>query len=111
MSFVFFLFHVEQLESCIARPELLSGLPSLLDGHLIHSVWLQIDPEPSYHPAKIIVEQDGIMLAAARAKNFDAIIKNIKNLYEEEFGQTVLMYPDCYIIGHHPGDYKSLFVH
>jgi hypothetical protein len=61
-------------------------------------VWLQIDPEPNFHPAKIH-DCD----AYARSKNMDAIVKNIKALYEEEFLQTVLAVPDCYILGKNPG--------
>lgn len=91
-----------QLESCLPRPEQLSGYQSLLDGHLIHSVWLQIDPEPNLHLSKVI-DEEGIHLANARSKNFDAIVRNIKSLYEEELMQTVLILPDCYILGQNPG--------
>jgi hypothetical protein len=65
-------------------------------------VWLQIDPEPNHIVTKLIVE-DGISLANARSKNIDAIVKNLRTLYEEEFCQTVLVLPDCYILGHNAG--------
>jgi hypothetical protein len=84
------------------RPEQLSGYQSLLDGHLVNSVWLQIDPEPNNHLSKII-DEEGLSLANARSKNFDAIIKNLKSLYEEELCQTVLILPDCFILGQNPG--------
>lgn len=91
-----------QLESCLPRPEQLSGYQSLLDGHLIHSVWLQIDPEPNHHLSKII-DEEGASLANARSRNIDAIVKNLKSLYEEELCQTVLILPDCYVLGQNPG--------
>jgi hypothetical protein len=91
-----------QLESCLPRPEQLSVYQSLLDGHLINSVWLQIDPEPNNHLSKII-DEEGLSLANARSKNFDAIVKNLKSLYEEELCQTVLILPDCFMLGHNPG--------
>lgn len=90
-----------QLESCLPRPEQLSGYQSLLDGHLIHSVWLQIDPEPNHHLSKII-DEDGT-LGNSRTRNIDAIIKNIRSLYEDELCQTVLILPDCYVLGQNPG--------
>lgn len=95
------LFILFQLESCLPRPEVLSGYQSLLDGSIIFSVCLQIDPEPQHHLTKLI-DLDVISLSNARAKNFDAIVKNIKALYEEELGQTVLVLPDCVIMGHSP---------
>lgn len=96
--FVIFL----QLESCLPRPEQLTGYHSLLDGHLIHSVWLQIDPEPNHHMSKII-EEEGASLANARSRNIDAIVRNIKSLYEDELCQTVLILPDCFVMGQNPG--------
>lgn len=96
-----FLFRL-QLESCLPRPEQLSGYQSLLDGHLIHSVCLQIDPEPTHHLSKII-DEEGSFLGNARSRNIDAIVKNLKSLYEEELCQTVLILPDCYVLGQNPG--------
>lgn len=99
---LFYLFNITQLESCLPRPELLSGYPSLLDGTLIHAVWLQIDPEPQYNPIKLI-NLDENTLGNARSKNFDYIVKNLKTIYEEELGQTILLLPDCSILGCSPG--------
>jgi len=65
-------------------------------------VWLQIDPEPTHHLTKI-VEEEGVTLNIARSRNNDAIIKNIKSLYEDELCQTVLILPDCHVLGHNPG--------
>lgn len=65
-------------------------------------MWLQIDPEPNLHLSKII-DEEAIHLANARSKNFDAIVRNIKSLYEEELMQTVLILPDCYVLGQNPG--------
>lgn len=103
------LYSFFQLESCLPRPELFAGYSSLLDGQLLHAVWLQIDPEPSYHLSKIL-DTDGHNSAYARSKNLDSIVKNIKNLYEEEFGQTVLAVPDCFILGKNPGKWHFAFV-
>ena len=82
------------------RPEILSGYTSLLDGVILHSIWLQIDPEPQYHLTKFENVEN---VANARAKNFDCIIKNIKNLFEDELGQTLIVVPDCSILGSTPG--------
>lgn len=71
---------------------------------MIHNVWLQIDPEPNNLVAKVI-DEGGISLANARSKNIDAIVKNLRSLYEEELCQTVLVLPDCYILGQNPGNF------
>lgn len=98
LTFRFF----SQLESCLPHPEQLSGYQSLLDGHLIHSVFLQINPEPNLHLSRVI-DEEAIHLANARSKNFDAIVRNIKSLYYDELDQTVLKLPDCYVLGQSPG--------
>lgn len=72
-----------------------------MDGAIINSVVLQIDPEPQHHLVKLI-GLDGVLLANARARNFDAIVRNLRNLYEEELCQRVLILPDCSILGHSP---------
>lgn len=97
----------DQLESCLPRPEILSGYSSLLDGHIIHNVWLQIDPEPQNSPANI-TEHDGVALCIARAKNFECIVRNLKLLFEEELGQTILVLPDCYTLGYCPDSKQGL---
>lgn len=91
-----------QLESCLPRPELLSGYHALLDGYLIHTVCLQIDPEPNHIVTKII-DEEGVSLGGARSKNFDAIVRNLRALYEEELCQVVLVLPDCHILGQNSG--------
>ncbi|XP_075160706.1 protein girdin isoform X1 [Haematobia irritans] len=98
---------VSWLESCLPRPEILSGYSSLLDGHIIHSVWLQIDPEPQNIPGNI-TEHSGDALCIARAKNFECIVRNLKTLFEEELGQTILVLPDCYILGYGPESKQGL---
>ncbi|XP_005181786.1 girdin [Musca domestica] len=98
---------VSWLESCLPRPEILTGYPSLLDGQIIHKVWLQIDPEPQHIPANIN-DLEGISLCNARAKNFECIVRNLKSLFEEELGQTILVLPDCYALGHDPETKQGL---
>lgn len=93
---------IAQVESCLPNPEELSGYPALTDGMLLHKIWLQIDPEPQHHPVKLEHDED-VSLGHARTRNIDVIVKNIKNLYEEELGQTLLVLPDCSIIGNAPG--------
>lgn len=90
-----------QLESCLPRPEILTGYQSLLDGVIINSVCLQIDPEPQNHLVKS-GGLEGPSLTQARCRNFCSIVKNLKALYEEELGQTVLMLPDCSVLGREP---------
>uniref|UniRef100_A0A240PM14 HOOK N-terminal domain-containing protein n=1 Tax=Anopheles epiroticus TaxID=199890 RepID=A0A240PM14_9DIPT len=94
---------VSWIESCLPRHEIIAGYVSLLDGTILHSVYLQIDPEPQHHPAKIRGTTDVLTsLAAARTRNFDAIVKNLRNLYDEELGQTILTLPDCSVLGQSP---------
>ncbi|KAH8339783.1 hypothetical protein KR074_006977 [Drosophila pseudoananassae] len=98
---------VSWLESCLPRAELLAGYTSLLDGHIIHSVWLQIDPEPQNNPSELN-DLNGKSLNIARAKNFECIVRNLKSLFEEELGQTILVLPDVFILGHHPESKSGL---
>uniref|UniRef100_A0A182VWT8 HOOK N-terminal domain-containing protein n=1 Tax=Anopheles minimus TaxID=112268 RepID=A0A182VWT8_9DIPT len=94
---------VSWIESCLPRHEIIAGYVSLLDGTILHSVYLQIDPEPPHHPTKIRGTTELLTsLAAARTRNFDAIVKNLRNLYDEELGQTILTLPDCSVLGHSP---------
>ncbi|XP_050068144.1 girdin [Anopheles maculipalpis] len=94
---------VSWIESCLPRHEIIAGYVSLLDGTILHSVYLQIDPEPQHHPAKIRGTAEVLTsLAAARTRNFDAIVKNLRNLYDEELCQTILALPDCSVLGHSP---------
>ncbi|XP_017476712.1 PREDICTED: protein Daple [Rhagoletis zephyria] len=98
---------VTWLESCLSRPELLTGYSSLLDGNIIHSVWLQIDPEPQNHPTDIR-DLVGVSLCIARSKNFECIARNLKSLFEEELEHTILVLPDVYILGYHPESKQGL---
>lgn len=41
-------------------------------------------------------------------KNFDAIIKNLKNLYDEELGMTLLVVPECICLGKAPETKQGL---
>ncbi|XP_064547414.1 protein Daple isoform X2 [Drosophila montana] len=93
---------VSWLESCLPRAELLAGYTSLLDGLIIHSVWLQIDPEPQNNPSELLSDLSGNSLSIARAKNFECIVRNLKSLFEEELGQTILVLPDAYMLGYYP---------
>ncbi|KAH8302375.1 hypothetical protein KR044_005857 [Drosophila immigrans] len=93
---------VSWLESCLPRAELLAGYTSLLDGIIIHSVWLQIDPEPQNNPSELLTDLSGSSLSIARAKNFECIVRNLKSLFEEELGQTILVLPDAYMLGYYP---------
>ncbi|XP_055544573.1 girdin [Wyeomyia smithii] len=92
---------ISWIESCLSRHEIISGYVSLLDGTILHSVYLQIDPEPQFHPVKL-KNIEGMSLASSRARNFDAIVRNLRNLYDEELGQTILTLPDCSILGQFP---------
>uniref|UniRef100_A0A1Y9H394 HOOK N-terminal domain-containing protein n=1 Tax=Anopheles dirus TaxID=7168 RepID=A0A1Y9H394_9DIPT len=100
---------VSWIESCLPRHEIIAGYVSLLDGTILHSVYLQIDPEPQHHPSKIRGATEILTtLAAARTRNFDAIVKNLRNLYDEELGQTILTLPDCSVLGHSPESRSGL---
>lgn len=99
-----------QLESCLSRPEILTGYSSLLDGMIINNVWLQIDPEPQHQVLPVIGGNnvEGQSLCVARARNFEAIIRNLKSLYEEELAQTILILPDSYVLGFSPESKNGL---
>ncbi|KAL5292164.1 CCDC88A family protein [Megaselia abdita] len=101
---------VSWLESCLSRPEILTGYSSMLDGTIINNVWLQIDPEPQHQVLPIICGNnvEGQLLCIARAKNFESIIRNLKSLYEEELGQTILILPDSYVLGFTPESKNGL---
>lgn len=66
-----------------------------------------IDPEPQNNPSEINDNGD-VALCIARAKNFECIVRNLKSLFEDEFGQTILVLPDCYILGYHPETKQGL---
>lgn len=79
----------------------------MLDGTIINNVWLQIDPEPQHQVSPIICVE-GQSLSIGRAKNFESIIRNLKSLYEDELGQTILILPDSYVLGFTPESKNGL---
>lgn len=82
----------------------------MLDGTIINNVWLQIDPEPQHQVLPVIGGNnvEGQSLCIARAKNFESIIRNLKTIYEEELGQTILILPDSYVLGFTPESKNGL---
>lgn len=96
-----------QLKSCTANPESISGYTSLYNGDVLHQVYLQIDPEPSFHITKLAGLEDQALILG-RVKNFDAIVKNVKTLYEEELGMTLLVVPECICLGKAPDSREGL---
>lgn len=67
----------------------------------MHQVYLQIDPEPSFHITKLSGLEDQALILG-RVKNFDAIVKNVKGLFDEELGMTLLVVPECICLGRTP---------
>ncbi|CAG4930092.1 unnamed protein product [Colias eurytheme] len=92
---------VSWLKSCLANPETNLEYSSLFNGDILHQVYLQIDPEPSFHITKLAGLEDQALILG-RVKNFDAIVKNVKNLYDEELGMTLLVVPECICLGKAP---------
>nr|XP_018904928.1 PREDICTED: daple-like protein isoform X1 [Bemisia tabaci]XP_018904929.1 PREDICTED: daple-like protein isoform X1 [Bemisia tabaci] len=88
---------VTWLRSCLENPEKLHDYEDLVDGPLVHEVYLLIDPEPLYHGVVPSVRN-----VAQRIKNMSFIVKNIKALYKEEFGQIVVALPDVIRLGREP---------
>ncbi|XP_043277074.1 girdin isoform X2 [Venturia canescens] len=83
--------------SCLEDPDSLTNYNDLVDGVLLHSVFLQIDPEPLY---------DGVVPTGGnhtlRAKNLKTIVGNIKQFYEEELGHLIIKQPDTENLGKEP---------
>lgn len=90
-----------QLKSCLSNPETVKDYASLFNGDILHQLYLQIDPEPSYHITKLAGLEDQALILG-RVKNFDAIVKNVKGLYDEELGMTLLVVPECICLGKAP---------
>lgn len=98
---------VSWLKSCIPNPDVIAEYSSLFNGDILHQVYLQIDPEPPCHIIKLAgLEEQALILG--RVKNFDAIIKNVKALYEEELGMTLLVVPECICLGKAPESREGL---
>lgn len=98
---------VSWLKSCIPNTEVVTDYTSLFSGDVLHQVYLQIDPEPSCHITKLSGLEDQALILG-RIKNFDAIIKNVKGLYEEELGMTLLVVPECICLGKVPESREGL---
>lgn len=96
-----------QLKSCLSSPECVKEYSSLFSGEILQQVYLQIDPEPSFHITKLAGLEDQALILG-RVKNFDAIIKNVKSLYEEELGMTLLVVPECICLGKTPESREGL---
>ncbi|XP_053604455.1 protein Daple [Plodia interpunctella] len=98
---------VSWLKSCLPNPDLVTEYHSLFDGEILHQLYLQIDPEPSFHITKLAGLEDQALILG-RVKNFDAIVKNVKALYEEELGMTLLVVPECICMGKAPESREGL---
>ncbi|XP_034943771.1 girdin [Chelonus insularis] len=83
--------------SCLEDPEALSNYNDLVDGMLLHNVFLQIDPEPLHDG--VIPSCNNITI---RTKNLEMIIGNIKQFYEEELGHLVIKLPNTTNLGKNP---------
>ncbi|XP_015121094.1 protein Daple [Diachasma alloeum] len=83
--------------SCLEDPDILSNYNDLVDGVLIHNVFLQIDPEPL---------NDGVISSCGntsiRIKNLEMIVGNMKQFYEEELGHLIIKHPDTTNLGKEP---------
>ncbi|OWR52910.1 hook protein [Danaus plexippus plexippus] len=98
---------VSWLKSCIPNPDTIQEYSSLFNGDILYHIYLQIDPEPSFHITKLTGLEDQALILG-RVKNFDAIIKNLKNLYDEELGMTLLVVPECICLGKAPETKQGL---
>lgn len=106
-KFLLVIFCIFQIKSCLPNPDCISEYSSLFNGDILHQVYLQIDPEPSCHITKLAGLEDQALILG-RVKNFDAIIKNVKGLYEEELGMTLLVVPECICLGKAPESREGL---
>ncbi|XP_029042151.1 girdin [Osmia bicornis bicornis] len=88
--------------SCLEDPNSLTSYYDLVDGVLLHNVFLQIDPEPIRDE---IVPPEGNSLI--RTKNLRAVVDNMKQFYEEELGHLVLRLPDTVNLGKEPEHYVA----
>ncbi|XP_051166692.1 girdin [Leptopilina boulardi] len=86
--------------SCLDDSNSLTNYEDLVDGVLLHSVFLQIDPEPLH---------DGVIPSlgnnSKRIKNLEIIVGNMKQFYEEELGHLLLRLPDTLNLGKEPESY------
>ncbi|XP_014205802.1 protein Daple [Copidosoma floridanum] len=88
--------------SCLEDPNALTNYDDLVDGVLLHNVFLQIDPEPLH---------DGITPSGGdskvRVKNLEIIIDNMRQFYEEQLGHLLLTVPDIIKLGRDPERHVS----
>ncbi|CAK9824149.1 CCDC88A [Anthophora retusa] len=83
--------------SCLKDPNSLTSYNDLVDGVLLHSVFLQMDPEPLHDE---VISPEGSSLI--RTKNLKAIVDNMKQFYEDELGHLVLKLPNTVNLGKEP---------
>ncbi|XP_020278757.1 protein Daple isoform X2 [Pseudomyrmex gracilis] len=83
--------------SCLEDPNALATYDDLTDGILLHSVFLQINPEPLYDE---VVPSNGNPVI--RTKNLTTIVQNMKQFYEEVLDHVILKLPDTVNLGKEP---------
>ncbi|KAL6440038.1 hypothetical protein ACFW04_002993 [Cataglyphis niger] len=81
--------------SCLENPNV--NYEDLVDGVLLHNVFLQINPEPLHDE---VVPSNGN--SVIRTKNLKTIVQNMKQFYEEELDHLILKLPDVTNLGKEP---------
>ncbi|XP_070151951.1 girdin isoform X2 [Polyergus mexicanus] len=81
--------------SCLENPNV--NYEDLVDGILLHNVFLQINPEPLHDE---VVPSNGNPVV--RTKNLKTIVQNMKQFYEEELDHLILKLPDITNLGKEP---------
>ncbi|XP_029659720.1 protein Daple isoform X1 [Formica exsecta] len=81
--------------SCLENPNV--NYEDLVDGVLLHNVFLQINPEPLHDE---VVPSNGNPVI--RTKNLKTIVQNMKQFYEEELDHLILKLPDVTNLGKEP---------
>lgn len=84
--------------SCLEDPNI--NYDDLVDGVLLHSVFLQINPEPLHDE---VVPSNGNPVI--RTKNLKTVVQNMKQFYEEELDHLILKLPDITNLGKEPESY------
>lgn len=82
--------------SRLEDPNALATYDDLTDGVLLHSVFLQINPEPLYDE---VVPSNGNPVI--RTKNLTTIVQNLKQFYKEKLDK-IIMLPDTVNLGEEP---------
>ncbi|XP_018393533.1 PREDICTED: girdin [Cyphomyrmex costatus] len=83
--------------SCLEDPNVLANYEDLVDGVLLHSVFLQINPEPLHD--EVVPSNNNPII---RIKNLKTVIQNMKQFYEEELDHVILKLPDVANLGKEP---------